>query len=195
MGVLLLVAIGAVGVLVLRRALRPPEPPTSPVVPVEMVTTYLSNLRPVETIDWPLQKSPPHGGGQGNPPPHDFYAVISVNGVRSPHGLGMHPSPRGSAAASYSLKGEYDSFLAEASINDTVQASPHPLTFSLFADGNPKPLWVSRPIRDRSETQSCNVSVKGVQVLQLKVSAPPETRGPYYATHSVWVEPRVTRPK
>jgi eukaryotic-like serine/threonine-protein kinase len=146
---------------------------------------YLSDEKPIATLDWPPMGPP------GLPPPPNPFVVLSVNGKTLPHGLGMHASGRGTASISYSLRKQYGDFSTEVSLNDTAPQSPVPLTFSVFGDG--RLLWRSSPVTTRADTQSCQVSVKDVDVLELKVTNSPGDPRSVGGAHGVWTEPNVTK--
>ena len=149
--------------------------------------TYLSELNPIAAVEWPEIPPPP-----GAPPP-THYNVLSVEGKRSLHGIGMHAARHGSASASYGLRKQFDVFSAEVSLNDSSQRSPVPLTFAVYGDG--QLLWQSRPVVTRADTQKCTVSVKNVDVLQLRVMSDQPPGTPLFGAHGVWIEPAVSRQK
>lgn len=62
-----------------------------------------------------------------------------------------------------------------------------PVTFVVLGDG--KTLWTSKPIKVSGSLQKCNISVAGVEVLELRAMCP----GPAGGAYAVWVEPHVTR--
>ncbi|MBL8792404.1 MAG: NPCBM/NEW2 domain-containing protein [Planctomycetia bacterium] len=114
-------------------------------------------------------------------------AVIEVNEVRSPNGLGLHPPANDHAAVKYKLAKSGKTFKALVALHDNTGGSLTPITFVVLGDG--KPLWTSKPIKLSHEPQTCTVSVTGVDVLELRVVCP----GKYEGAHAVWVEPHVLR--
>jgi hypothetical protein len=90
---------------------------------------------------------------------------------------------------SYSLRKQFDVFSSEVSLNDSAPASPLPMTFSVYGDG--RLLWRSSPVVTRAETQSCSVSVKGVDVLELTVTTNPGGPDSVRGAHGVWLDPTV----
>jgi hypothetical protein len=142
---------------------------------------------------------PPPDGGPGKPSPAAevpltlSFSLLSVNGKFLPHGIGMQAVPSGKVGLSYALDGRFDTFTAEVSLNDTSARSPIALTFSVYGDG--ERLWQSLPVTTRSQTQKCDVSVKGVRVLQLTVTNAAGEPQSVLGAHSVWIEPRVTGQK
>ena len=134
----------------------------------------------------------PQGGGgpNGNAANSLSYPYLRVNEKDSPHGIGMHASPMGKVSVSYALNGRYETFQTEVSINDTSPRSPVGLTFSVNGDG--KRLWQTLvPVTTRNQTQKCNVSVRGVQVLELTVTNTSGDPQSVAGAHSIWVEPQV----
>jgi hypothetical protein len=57
--------------------------------------------------------------------------------------------------------------------------------FEIYGDG--KSLWTSRPVQEPRDIQEFNISVSGVEVLELRVVAERVNHG----LHAVWVEPRL----
>jgi serine/threonine-protein kinase len=149
---------------------------------------FLSELPEFDVMngEWPIKK-----GDTGNGQP------IRVGGVLSPHGLGMHPpvalwmSPpggKGYAAVKYGLGKEAELFKATVAINDTTNWCWSPATFTVLGDG--KELWKSVEIaHNHKRSQECQVVIKGVDVLELRVQVPNGNKG----VEAVWFEPHVLR--
>ena len=111
---------------------------------------------------------------------------IVVNGVESPHGLGMH-SPRGGVSrVVYRLNGQYARLAGKAARHGEGQ-SRSPVTFVVTGDGNE--IWRSQPIQDSSQSQQFDVSVMNVKLLELAVHCPGHNHGAV----AVWSEPRLYR--
>jgi serine/threonine protein kinase len=160
---------------------------------------YLSEMEPVEIVDWlreppgPPPDEEPKGPPKG-PPPGMFPGVL-VKGKRSMHGIFMHPPPLpegGSSKVGYSLGKRFRTFEAEVSLNDLPFRKGDwqcetPVTFSVYGDG--QLLWKSRPVSSQADAQRCAVSVAGVDVLTIEVDCP----GPPRDAHAVWIEPHVER--
>jgi hypothetical protein len=113
---------------------------------------------------------------------------IKVNGQESPHGLGMHPPTTGYACAKYHLHKQAAIFKTSTAINDdhppgVIIGSCH---FEVRGDG--VLLWKSNTINAAKVTQSCQVDVTGVDVLELRVADADIVNTGVWA---VWVEPRV----
>jgi hypothetical protein len=112
-------------------------------------------------------------------------APITVNGIKFHKGLWTHPVDRGSASVKYRLAGlGATAFVTGVAINDTA----HPtiatsLTFQVLGDG--QILWTSVPTREKGRMQECQISVKDVRVLELRVNCP----GWYDSAHAVWLDP------
>ncbi len=162
----------------------PPEkagPPPSRLFPNGQVR-FLSELPEfdVRPGEWPFKKG---DIGDGKP--------IKVGGVPSPHGLGMHP-PMATfrnppyAAVKYRLEKEAELLKATVAVDDSTQWCWSPATFTVLGDG--KELWKSGEIaHNHARSQECQVVVKGVDVLELRVQVLNGNKG----VHAVWVEPRV----
>jgi hypothetical protein len=140
---------------------------------------FLSELQEfdVERGEWPFGKGETGGGH-----------VIKVGGVVSPHGLGMHPpmAPR-VASAKYRLEGEAEVFKATVAVNDSTKWCFSPAKFTVLGDGIK--LWeTSQQIaHNHVRSEACEVSVRGVNVLELRVQCANGNVG----VHAVWVEPRI----
>jgi serine/threonine protein kinase len=143
---------------------------------------YLSTLEPSARENWPFL--PPPKPGKPRPP-----GEVSIRGKISPHGIFMHPPPawEGPASITYNLRGAYENFHAEVTLNDGPGDSESPFTFAVYGDG--RVLWKSRPVQRQSDTQTCNISVKGVDRFKIEVQSQDEPRG----AHAVWVEPYLTQ--
>ena len=150
----------------------PPEPKKTPPVPEQV--TYLSDLQ--EEVVGNLA-----GGPKFDKNKIQFKGKDTNNLFTHPGANVKGPS---SIRVQYKLDGTYDSFVSEVGTRDTIPADPFPLTFSVLGDG--KPLWKSKPIDKRKETDSCKVPVKGVRVLELNV----ECNGLTFAW-AVWGQPRL----
>jgi tRNA A-37 threonylcarbamoyl transferase component Bud32 len=112
---------------------------------------------------------------------------IMLNGVPSPKGLGMVPPERDAASASYRLDKQYRIFKATATLNDSATQAASALRFVVMGDG--RSLWQSNPIQKRGDQQDCEVSVSGLDVLELVITCPGENSW----AHGVWIEPRLLR--
>jgi hypothetical protein len=112
-------------------------------------------------------------------------APVAVNGIRFQKGLWTHPLDRGSASVKYRLADlGATAFVTGVAINDTAHPTiATPLTFQVLGDG--QTLWTSAPTRDKGQMQECQISVKGVRVLELRVNCP----GWYDSAHAVWLDP------
>jgi hypothetical protein len=135
---------------------------------------YLTDLAEAEVVagPWPLGKD----GTIGIAKP------VEVNGFRFPLSLGMHPPDGGEASVKYKLNEKWKSFVADVGINDYPEPFTNSVIFTVLGDG--QVLWKSDPITSQGVVASCNVSVKGVKTLQLKTTAPGQSRG----CHAVWID-------
>jgi serine/threonine protein kinase len=166
--ILLIAALGAVWHFFPRGG---PDPANQPVNAGNIV--YLSGLNHIEAKNWA------RGSGLGK---------ATVRGKPSPHGLFMHPTPDGrTCCVAYDLDAQYQTFESEVSLNDSSLSSP-PLVFSVHGDG--KLLWKSNPVKSQADAQQVNISIQGVDVLQLGVTV---EGNEFLGAHAVWVEPRVVK--
>jgi serine/threonine protein kinase len=145
---------------------------------------YLSTLTPVRSEHWPIHPPVPP-----DRPPIQVIGGAMVHGELSPHGIFMHPPPawEGPASVSYRLGRKFNTFHADVSLNDGVPESVSPCTFTVHGDG--RVLWQSRPVSTQADTQTCTVSVQGVDELTIEVISAGDPRG----AHAVWVEPYAAR--
>src|SRR5262249_27630225 len=155
---------------------RPPVEPRERNIFRNGSRRFLSDLPEfdVRSGEWPFRKGDCGNGKQ-----------IRVRGVISSHGLGMHPpmSSAGYAAAKYHLHKEAERFKATAAINDTTNWCFSPALFTVLGDG--KELWKSGYIaHNHARSQECQVDIKGVDVLELRVQVVNGNSG----VHAVVVE-------
>ena len=118
------------------------------------------------------------------------YDRLSFKFKPAPNGVFMHPSKLDDdrvTSVSYHLGKEFSTFHSQVSLNDSSPVSPSALTLSVF--GDEKLLWRSGPINDQDTVETCRVSVKGVDVLKLVVTAEGEIGG----AHALWIDPYVAR--
>jgi hypothetical protein len=164
----------------------PPAPPApQDLPPVEKLFArgpreYLSDLKEfaVKNGPWPFKKTGDVGDG---------LRKIQVNGVVSPHGLGMHPPDApGLASASYRLGKQAAVFKAAVALNDTAGLPFSSAVFEVYGDS--QRLWQSAPVgAARQPPQECRVDVSEVDVLELRVWS----QGGHINMHAVWLEPRL----
>jgi formylglycine-generating enzyme required for sulfatase activity len=157
-----------------RVALRPSRGPQP--TKTELFLSDLPAHDPVTlNADWPFSTQ----GQIRNEP-------ISVRGIRSPKGLGMHPPESGSAQVTYEVPKGTNTFKADAAINDTGNAVS-PLTFRVVSAGDGRLLWKSpSPLQKGGASVPCIADVNGVNKITLYVDCP---GSPNWA-HAVWIEPR-----
>lgn len=73
-----------------------------------------------------------------------------------------------------------------AAINDSAWGrTATALTFRVLGDG--RELWKSKPLNEAGSSEPFDVSIVGVDRLELFVDCP----GPYDYGHGVWLDPRV----
>jgi serine/threonine-protein kinase len=113
---------------------------------------------------------------------------IKVAGQPSPNGLAMQPASNGSAQVVYELGGKFTLIEGEIAIDDSsTTGSATPLTFSIWVDKWPTPLWQSDPVQKPGVKQKFEGSLSGYHKLRLEVKCP----GPNTGAHAVWIEPRL----
>jgi hypothetical protein len=167
-----------------------PGPDPAPVVnpgpaPIIQVTNvFLTDLKLLDNHRF--------GPSGDRPPPHaPQLADIepSFEGKRLKYGLFMHPGPFGAPARMvYSLEGRFSRFRSEVCLNDDVRGTPPPMTFRVYGDD--QLLWESKkPVASQKDKQFCDISVKGVDRLQLDVTCTGEPR----AAHALWIDPRLEK--
>lgn len=106
-------------------------------------------------------------------------------GFWGPQWLSMHPPRRGQASARFRLGRRHERFYSEVRLGRPGE-KPEPrssTTFAAYGDG--KLLWKSEPLRIGGKTDKCSVSVKGVDVLELRTTC----SGDEYGAHACWQWP------
>ncbi len=142
---------------------------------------HLADLEPfaIKPGPWPFQRD----GTVGDRPDHK----ISVQGVASPKGLGgMHPPEFGFVAVKYRIGKQAAVIKAKVGITDHAFGVHTPGHFEVLGDG--RRLWRSEPIGVGPAVE-CIVDLEGVDVLELRVTAP----GTAFGLHAVWMEPRLLK--
>ena len=71
--------------------------------------------------------------------------------------------------------------------NESARRAQSPVRFEVRGDG--KTLWVSGPMQERGLNQRCEVSVRGIDELELRVHCP----GKNSYCQGVWLDPVVTK--
>ena len=110
-----------------------------------------------------------------------------INGKEQPHGLQVAAVANGIAYVQYKLGKDFRIFRSSIALEDTVGISQSILTFKVLGDN--KILWESKPVRRSRTPQNCEISVQGVDILELQVICPGEIGG----AHSVFGEPHLER--
>jgi hypothetical protein len=114
---------------------------------------------------------------------------VRVDNKFYPNSLSMHPPSNGHSSVKYRLGREMKLFKAWAAYNDKEHAHLNPeslATFVVLGDG--VCLWASSPLQNGA-TQTCRISVEGVDVMELQVHCP----GHFGNVRAVWLEPHVLR--
>ncbi len=122
--------------------------------------TYISNLQWVGTPvnGWGPVETDMSNGEQAK----GDGSTISLHGVKYAKGLGVHASSN----VTYNLAGQYSRFVSDIGIDDETDGSGS-VIFQVWGDGTK--LYDSGIMGGASATQNVNVSVAGVNTLQLIV--------------------------
>lgn len=114
--------------------------------------------------------------------------LIYLSNRPSPNGLFTHPATKDPAVISYQIGALRKSvFRATVGVADNRRYDAATgLKFVVFGDG--KKLYTSEPTQRWGATQECEVQVRGVNELVLRV----ECDGPYDFAYAVWCEPRLS---
>jgi hypothetical protein len=107
--------------------------------------------------------------------------AIIVNSQKFPRGLGTHPQKDGTAMVQYALDGKYRTLVTPCAV-----IGPGPrgdIQFSVIGDD--KLLWWSRRVNRTHVVQTCNVDVRGVRFLELRVSV----LGSHWGAQACWLDP------
>jgi hypothetical protein len=116
---------------------------------------------------------------------------IKANGWVSEKGLSTHPTQEYGGVRYRIAPAEW--FEMWVGVADSSNGSAGAIVFEVYGDG--KPLWKSAPVKRPGEFQECRVSVKGVNVLELRAVPPPGGILAPDGGHAVWLDPYVTRPQ
>jgi hypothetical protein len=110
---------------------------------------------------------------------------IVVNGTPAPKGLFMRPSLQGPILVTYRLDRQFKTFRATTALADGSGGTEQ-VFFKVICDGQEK--WKSREFKQPRNVDECNLSVNGVEKLELTVSG----RGAHFPEGiAVWVDPRL----
>lgn len=166
------------------RVLRSAETPDTPppfVLFADGPREFLSDLPEfdVKLGPVPFAKNGDFGGDSKN-------RQMSVGGVRSPHGLGMHPHASSYAAVRYRLNKQAARFRAKTALNDGCSFVIGSCHFEVLGDG--RILWTSKTVKLEKDIDVCDIDVSGVDVLELRVV---DTDIVNTGLWAVWFEPRV----
>jgi hypothetical protein len=147
---------------------------------------YLSDLPEFDTGGFPAFWGFGKNGDLGD----TWHNRLKADAHSYSKGLGMHPAEHTYSRVKYRIE-PAEVFQALAGMDDSASATLQgDFFFEVVGDG--QTLWKSKPVRDRGQFQNCRVSVKGVQVLELRVYAP--SSGGNHGGHAVWLDPYITRP-
>lgn len=126
---------------------------------------------------WPFAKNGDFGGQGGK---------MKVEGIPSPHGLGIHAPTTGYAGVKYHLYKQAAIFKAKTALNDGCSFTIGSCHFEVVSNG--RVLWKSKTISKEKQVEECNVDVTNVDVLELRVVNPDIVN---HGIQAVWFEPRV----
>lgn len=115
-----------------------------------------------------------------------FKTPITVEGKQFPRGLGTHPQQDGHGFVRYALDSKFRTLVLKCSMPDGAAPRGN-IQFSVIGDG--KLLWWSRRVNKDKVVQNCQVSVRGVRVLELRVAAPENS----YGATACWLDPFVLK--
>jgi hypothetical protein len=114
--------------------------------------------------------------------------VIYLDNSPSPKGLLMIPATKDASTVSYEIGGlRKNVFRARIGVADNARYNAATLLkFYVLGDG--KKLYASEPTQEWGKAQECEVQVRGVNELVLRV----ECDGAYDFAYAVWCEPRLS---
>lgn len=113
--------------------------------------------------------------------------MITLDGVKYPFGLGMHPEQGQPFIVKYELKGAYRTLTTGCGVNGSSPGQSSPLIFTVTGDG--RQLWKSAPIKTLTDVEFATINVKGVKVLELRT----ECTGGRDGAHACWLDPVVSK--
>jgi hypothetical protein len=153
----------------------------------ESSRVYLSDLEEISVRPAPILWTFGKWGHMGTPWKD---TRIKANGWVSEKGLSTHPTEKYSGAK-YRI-GPAEMFEAWVGLADTSNGCGADIVFEVYGDD--KLLWKSRPAHQPGHYEECRISVKGVNILEIRVNPPPGLILPPDGAHAVWLDPYVTRP-
>jgi hypothetical protein len=134
---------------------------------------YLSTLKPVEIRVFPQSK---------------LDEEITIKGVKSLHGIYMHPNHQEGARVVYLLPRAYQSISGAVALKDSSTGAQNPLTFRIVMEG--QTLWKSKPIQNYRDSEEFDVALPAAKKIELVVDCP----GRAGRAHAAWVDPRLVGP-
>ncbi len=120
--------------------------------------------------------------------PERVHVELHINSTPYHRGLCLHAIDNGTAMVSYAIDKRFRWLTGGVAINDQNDAGqPTPLTYRILGDG--RMLWESPALQERGKIIYFDVSVAGVNRLELQVDCPGwNGRG-----HSAFIDPRLSR--
>lgn len=117
-------------------------------------------------------------------PDDNLRRQVIWRGEEAAWGLWMCPYTNESSRAAFALAKEYRRLTGTAAIADTSGGlAATPMSFKIVGDG--RTLWTSPPLEKLSAGEPFDVSVAGIDRLELVVECP----GSYEHCHAVWIDP------
>ncbi len=149
------------------------------VEPVDVV--YLSDLQETASKAFQFSKNGEIKRGEG-------IQLMYLDNRPSPKGLLTSPATKDVAMVSYEIGGlRKNVFRAKIGVADNARYdAATPLKFFVLGDG--KKLYASEPTQKWGVAQECEVQIRGVNELVLRV----ECDGPYDFAYAAWYEPRLS---
>ena len=152
---------------------------------------YLSDLNELSHQVLVFNNTPGYGWGKAGQMmgKDDKWELIYLANRPSPKGIFTHPQAKGFAMVDYDIGPlRKQVFRAQFGIADAKSSdSSSPLTFVVLGDG--KRLFTSKPTQKWGIASDCEVNIRDVKHLELRVECPGSDPGWAYA---VWYEPRVS---
>jgi len=126
------------------------------------------------------------GGKKKDKDPIPHFEEFVFQGKPVPHGIGMHPSPKGAASVTYQLNKRFKTFRAQVTQNEGPPEESNPaMIFVVYLDNVEKK--ASRQIKSTQDLDQFNLNVEGAKELRLEVKA--AAAGMPMAAEGLWVEP------
>ena len=157
----------------------PPPPANDPNI------VFLSDLPEFDVLPgpegWKFSKNGDLGNGNQR---------IMVQGQFASKGLSMHPPAGGDSGVKYRIA-PAESFHGQARIVSPMGSQGN-VVFEVLGDG--VSLWRTLPFRANTVVNDCHISVKGVEVLELRVHSLERGALGNFQAWAAWIDPYIVRP-